>query len=294
MNVPIFYDTRQNVNGVSSYSHSAGKPSRFVELAARNGWVAREQVTPVCFDDLAMVHDRQFLLDLFDGRANNGFENVDPRVPPSCLWTTGSLLAATRQAMANPIIPACSPTSGFHHAFPDFSSGFCTVNGLMVVAKILVQENPGIRIGYLDLDMHTGDGCLEILRRDRDLARHVMYRTQGPHFIDHHDAKGYQSWLIQRVAEMNRFSPDVVILQAGADPHIDDPLGGLLTSEQLALRDKTVFEGIKAGIAWNLAGGYQEGVDDTLEADPVLKIHLATLRAAEASISVRQKLLELA
>ena len=35
---------------------------------------------------------------------------------------------------------------------------------------------------------------------------------------------------------------DLVLYQAGADPHIDDPLGGYLTSPQLAERDRIVFE----------------------------------------------------
>ena len=52
----------------------------------------------------------------------------------------------------------------------------------------------------------------------------------------------------------------VLLYQAGADPHIDDPLGGALTSSQLARRDTIVFDGCRVlglPIAWNLAGGYQ-------------------------------------
>ena len=53
---------------------------------------------------------------------------------------------------------------------------------------------------------------------------------------------------------------DVLLYQAGADPHVDDPLGGFLDDEQLARRDAIVFaEARKLGlpVAWNLAGGYQ-------------------------------------
>lgn len=53
-------------------------------------------------------------------------------------------------------------------------------------------------------------------------------------------------------------SLDVVLYQAGADPHVDDPQGGYLTTEQLAERDFMVFcECRQRGlpIAWNLAGG---------------------------------------
>lgn len=288
----IFYDHRQSVAHLESYSPSAGKPARFVELAARNGLGDIRPIVPVSIQDLYLVHGRRYVDDVFNGTALNGFENNDPRIPNACLWTIGSLLGAARHVLDAPLWPACSPTSGFHHACKDYGGGFCTFNGLMVVAAILIQENPGIRIAVLDLDFHYGDGTADILHHNPTLRQHITHRTQGLTFERGDDPHVFQRWLTHRIDEINAYRPDVVLYQAGADPHIDDPLGGLLTDDQLALRDKTVFEGIKAGIAWNLAGGYQEGVDDTLEADPVLKIHLATLRAAQASISVRQKLLE--
>ncbi len=68
---------------------------------------------------------------------------------------------------------------------------------------------------------------------------------------------------------------DVLLYQAGADPHIDDPLGGWLESAELAQRDRLVFEHCAATrlpIAWNLAGGYQSPLRK------VLDIHDNTLR----------------
>ena len=76
---------------------------------------------------------------------------------------------------------------------------------------------------------------------------------------------------------------DVLLYQAGADPHIEDPLGGWLTTAQLRERDRLVFESSErygVPIAWNLAGGYQEPLSK------VLKIHdntmLGVLRAVYA------------
>ena len=49
-----------------------------------------------------------------------------------------------------------------------------------------------------------------------------------------------------------------MIYQAGADPHIDDPLGGILTTKQMSWRDRQVFEQLgHKPLVWNLAGGYQ-------------------------------------
>jgi acetoin utilization deacetylase AcuC-like enzyme len=60
---------------------------------------------------------------------------------------------------------------------------------------------------------------------------------------------------------LERFADcDLLLYQAGADPHVDDPLGGWLTTAQLRERDRRVFSGCRAAglpVAWNLAGGYQ-------------------------------------
>lgn len=61
--------------------------------------------------------------------------------------------------------------------------------------------------------------------------------------------------------------------------HIDDPLGGLLTNEELSRRDSMVFEFCcrhKIPVAWNLAGGYQRAADGSI--DKVIEIHRETMR----------------
>ena len=59
-----------------------------------------------------------------------------------------------------------------------------------------------------------------------------------------------------------------MIYQAGADLHVNDPLGGFLTTAELAERDRIVFFVAKASgipVVWNLARGYQEPVARILE-----------------------------
>ena len=78
-----------------------------------------------------------------------------------------------------------------------------------------------------------------------------------------------------------------MLYQAGADPHINDPLGGWLTTEQLYRRDARVFDGLRKmciPVAWNLAGGYQRDAAGTIR--PVLTIHDNTLHAFAESWDV--------
>jgi len=73
---------------------------------------------------------------------------------------------------------------------------------------------------------------------------------------------------------------DLLIYQAGADPHIDDPLGGFLTTAELAERDRIVFtvaKKIGIPVVWNLAGGYQQPLARVLE------IHRNTMAACVAA-----------
>jgi hypothetical protein len=56
---------------------------------------------------------------------------------------------------------------------------------------------------------------------------------------------------------------------------VDDPLGGVLNTEQMILRDRKVFEAAgrrRVPIAWNLAGGYQDPLDK------VVDLHVNTMR----------------
>ena len=72
---------------------------------------------------------------------------------------------------------------------------------------------------------------------------------------------------------------DVILYQAGVDPHVNDPLGGFLTNEKLRVRDQRVFMVavyLDVPIAWNLAGGYQEQSDGSIKA--VLTIHYYTMQ----------------
>lgn len=286
MPTPIFYDPNQSVAGLATYSPSAGKPARFIELADYRGSQAGirhpiHSFEPVTKEDLDLVHNPEYVDGVFNGTISNGFENNDPRVPPSCLWTIGSLLAASRAALADPAQPACSPTSGFHHAHYGFGGGFCTFNGLLVVAAKLLQEKPHLKIGILDCDFHYGDGTDDILKRKPELAKSIVHHTGGKHLYPEHDSDEYFQWLHLAINDINRKECDLVLYQAGADAHKDDPLGGILNTRDLTLRDRLVFGRVRSAIAWNFAGGYQQNPSGSLVFDPVLQIHWNTLCASD-------------
>lgn len=171
---------------------------------------------------------------------------------------------------------ACSPTSGFHHARYDRAGGFCTFNGLVVTAMALKREGLAQRVGILDYDYHYGDGTDDIIERmGLDWIEHF---SAGAKYTGPEHADDLMRWTTHNTKRM--FDCDIVLYQAGADMHIDDPLGGILTTEQMRQRDRDVFwtaNTYQIPLVWNLAGGYQRETDSSIE--PVLALHRQTMQA---------------
>ena len=267
--IPVFYSPEQ-VAEPQVASPSASKPRQVVERWQARGFPIEVLVPrPVTADDLALAHDWRYVDDVLALRAPNGFGNRSASVARSLPWTSGSMLSAALAALDSRLV-ACAPCSGFHHARYDEGAGFCTFNGLMVAALKLRALGRVARVGILDCDQHYGDGTDDIIDRKgaRGWIRHVAasrgYRREAKSFL------AALPGIVESFAAC-----DVLLYQAGADPHVHDPLGGFLDDDQLAERDRTVFrEARRLGIpvAWNLAGGYQDPLDN------VLDIHDRTMR----------------
>jgi len=252
--IPVFYSPKQ-VAVTSSESPSAGKPAAVVASWQELGLPIRiAEPQSVTVDDFVLAHDRSFVEDVLACRRNNGFDNRSVQVAAALPWTTGSLHSAARHVLAHGGV-AAAPCSGFHHAGYDHPAGYCTFNGLMVTALKLKGEGRIARIGILDCDQHFGDGTEELIARHR--ASIWITHVTASQDYERHAGK----FLAALPALVRKFKGcDVVLYQAGADPHVDDPLGGFLDDDQLAQRDAIVFaETRKLGlpVAWNLAGGYQ-------------------------------------
>lgn len=276
----VFYDFRQCATQ-DSLSPSAEKPRWVVE-----DWSARPElgveimaVEPASVDQLCRAHRRQFVEDVLSLRVDNGFENKLEQVARALPWTSGSLMSASRWALANKA-GCCSPTSGFHHAQWDRAMGFCTFNGLMVAALAMRAERLCETVAILDCDAHYGNGTDDISRRSGG-ASWLTHRTMGATFQVGRciDPGAFESWLDQAIADCSK--ADLVIYQAGADPHELDPYGGMLSSQRMAERDRRVFQAFKGkALVWNLAGGYQ--VDESKQfperIEAVLALHRETAR----------------
>lgn len=276
----VFYVPELTESNPDVASPSARKPALVVHDWLQHGLVSETDLlsfAPVTPDDFKLVHEPAFVDGVLNLRHPNGFENIDAALAASLPYTTGSLVAACRYALEHST-HTCSPTSGFHHAFYDFCGGFCTFNGLATAAVLLKNAGLVNSIGILDLDMHHGDGTEALIQRHG--LTWVRHQTQARHFQQRRDvglgARDYFKWLGSALEDLR--TVDLVIYQASTDPHINDPLGGLLTEAELQQRDRLVFQHFKGRpLAWNLAGGYQVDADGGIRT--ILRLHRNTAKA---------------
>jgi len=272
--VPVFY-TPKMVANISSFSPSAGKPARVVGSWLRLGLPIDIIVPePVSADEIKRAHDVDYVDKVLRCEINNGFGNRLPEVSETLRYTTGAMLAAAREAIRNRKV-AVAPCSGFHHASFASAEGFCTFNGLMITAMVLKSEGIVSRVGILDFDMHNGNGTTALIYHHH-AGGWIEHYTAGREYYAPYQAEEFLARIPEFVGRMH--DCDVILYQAGADPHIKDPLGKFLTTAQLRERDRRVFaeaSSLGVPIVWNLAGGYQ--VDSNGGIPVLLEIHNNTM-----------------
>lgn len=276
----VFYDSRQTVEGFQSFSPSAKKPAEVVESWKKIVPIEIMPVNPVTDLELKLVHEAEYVDEVLSCQTDNGFGNRLKTVADSLLWTNGSFVSAAKYAAEHKENVA-SPTSGFHHAEYYSGGGFCTFNGLMLAAVILKNAGLVNKIAIADIDMHYGNGTDNIV--ESLSIDYISHYTFGGHldslhypylkniFSDNKSVKAfgqkYTDLLPNIITDLLK-DVEILFYQAGADPHVDDPYGGILTTEELKERDRIVFSIAKEKgipVVWNLAGGYQADFSKVLE-----------------------------
>jgi acetoin utilization deacetylase AcuC-like enzyme len=273
--IPVFYSPKM-VADSECFSPSAAKPAKVVASWMNQFPIQLLEPEPVTIDEISRAHDRNWASRVLAGDADNGFANRSLEVAAALPYTNGSMLSAARHAVKTKTV-AVAPCSGFHHAEYSKSMGYCTFNGLMITALALRAEGVA-KIGILDLDMHYGNGTDHILQKVGNSDSWCKHFTAGLYMetVDHVDYF-FREWLPDALTSLKKC--DIVLFQAGADPHINDPFGGWMETREMRRRDAMVFDSLSEAnvpVVWNLAGGYQVEKDGSIPA--VLEIHDNTMR----------------
>jgi acetoin utilization protein AcuC len=202
----------------------------------------------------------------------------------------GGSLRAMEAILRGDVEHAFHPGGGLHHAMPDRAAGFCIYNDPALA--IAAARRSGLRVLYVDLDVHHGDGVEAIHAADPGvltLSFHETTRTLFPYVgggFDHLGAgdaagtvvnvplqpgTGQTGWLTAvetLVPELAAtFAPDIIVSQHGADSHAWDPLAHLAnttTAMGAAARlvDRVAHQ--VCGGRWLSTGGGGYGVYDVV------------------------------
>ena len=215
----------------------------------------------------------------------------------ACLGTAGTVEAA-RLVTEEGYAAAFNLAGGYHHAHRARASGFSYLNDAVIAINTLLAK--GLRVAYLDLDAHHGDGVQEAFyETDRVLTislhesgscffpgtgrEHetgsgagrgyavnvpLMAHTDDPLFMKAFDEVAYPL--------LAAYDPDVLVTQLGADTFRTDPLTRLeitthsyayILRKLSALRIPWVATGgggydpMNVARAWTIAWGVMNGVE---------------------------------
>lgn len=187
----------------------------------------------------------------------------------TCTAVGGTLLTA-ELALSHGI--ACNTAGGTHHAFPEFGAGFCIFNDLAVAAQYLIQQGRVNQVLIVDLDVHQGDGTAYIFQNEPRVFTFSMHCGENfPLRKQTSDLdlvlpvgmtdQAYIRLLRQHLPGLlHTLKPDLVLYDAGADPHAEDRLGKLkLTDQGIYERDLEVLSLCAAHgvpVATVIGGGY--------------------------------------
>ena len=169
-------------------------------------------------------------------------------------WSTGASLRGAELVASGEADAALSISGGLHHAMPGYASGFCVFNDPVLAIKELLLR--GLRVAYVDIDCHHGDG-----------VQHAFYETDEVLTISVHESgaflfpgtgftqetgagkgRGYSVnlplypyttddvylWAFREIVPplLEAFRPDVLVAQLGIDSHYRDPITHLALTVQ--------------------------------------------------------------
>jgi len=246
---------------------------------------------PANWDELLLAHDAAYLDAVYTGKPvwlahSNGLGWDENLWNAAASSTGGAISAATDAYLTRQNTGSLS--SGLHHASRMGGAGFCTFNGVALGALAAVDIGAK-RVVIFDADAHCGGGTADIIKNhpnirqeDVSVSPYDNYRRNpNSNLRMVSNPKRYND-VIRRTLE-NLESPesiDLLIYNAGMDPH--EEAGGLdgITADMLAQREDFVFSWAAqhgVPVAWVLAGGY---IGQNFPMSDVVALHRFTVEAA--------------
>jgi len=227
------------------------------------GQIVRVKPRMATIEEVLSYHEKEYV-DFVKKMSMDGYGYLDYGDTPAfkgcfeaSLYVVGSTLKLVDLVMRGEIDHGFNPMGGLHHARRGRAAGFCIFNDASIAIKYLLDEVGLKEVLYVDIDAHHGDGVFYDFYYDKRL-KHVDFHQDGrtlypgtgfAHERGGGEAAGtklniplmpgagveefMENWekLVERF--LKDVNPEFILLQAGADGLIGDPLTGLEYTEEV-------------------------------------------------------------
>jgi len=288
MDPSIIWDEAYAEHDTGAHPEGADRISSLVDhLRGTDLWerlvVARPE--PASEDDILLVHTRAHLALVKKaaegaGRWLDPDTHVSPRSYEIALLSAGGAIKAVK-LWDDGLVPFALIRPPGHHATPDRAMGFCLFNNVAIAARRLLDAGCE-RVAILDWDVHHGNGTQAAFYNEPRVlfvSLHQWPHYPGSGFFNECGGAGAEGRTVnlplpagcddgdyasafERVVEpiVDQFAPQAILVSAGQDIHVDDPLGNMRVTEvgfaDLALRCVRLAAQCGGKLAFVLEGGY--------------------------------------
>ena len=231
-------------------------------------------------DEIALCHSHAYIQKVKQEigagarELSTGDTNVGPRSLDVALQAVGGVLNAVDAVIERKAQNAfCVVRPPGHHARPDQGMGFCIFNSIAIAARYAQRKHGIGKVLIADWDVHHGNGTQDTFYADGSVFFFSTHQSPWYPFTGESDKTGegrgknctmncpfpagsgrgeiVEAFRNRLVPAAERLKPDLVLISAGFDSRIDDPLGRFTLNDE----DFAELTAIMLGIAGEHAGG---------------------------------------
>lgn len=260
--------------------------------------LAREQAPAASFETVALCHPMEYVEAIREAAPKEGLVQLDadtsmsPGSLEAALRAVGAAVLAVDEVVTGKVANAfCAMRPPGHHTERARPMGFCIFNQAAIAARYAQKQHGLGRVAVVDFDVHHGNGTQDIFWSDATLmycSTHQMPLYPGTGAVSErgeHDnivnaplragdgGEQFKAAMEERILpRLSAFGAELLIISAGFDAHMRDPLANLQFTEAdfgwatrkiMEVADKTA----QGRVVSVLEGGYDlEGLSKSVAA----------------------------
>jgi acetoin utilization deacetylase AcuC-like enzyme len=297
------FDNRYLLHDTGSLHPERAERLRAIEKMIEKSGLDK-QLIPVpareaTLDEIMLVHDKDYVDSVaktseLGGVYLDGDTFASPATFEASLLAAGGLLQAVDRVCQGEVSHAFAMVRPpGHHAERDYAMGFCIFNNVGVAAEYLVKKYHFKRVAVVDFDVHHGNATQHMFYDRSDIFyysthRYPFYPGTGaasekgkgagagytlniPMAAGEGDEAYQKAFEEKLIPSLREYKPEILLLSAGFDAHVRDPLGGMKVTDagfryMAQELQKIALEYCQGKAIYTLEGGYDlEGLASSVK-----------------------------